>query len=131
MASITIHRQPLARGPGGADNRLSDPIGTNPHPSPKDHADLPIGDVRDIDASNDALARERIEARVTAVLTEVETIRSYTRDVYFSASDGVVILYGAVRDSAAAREIEQSVRGITGVDLVVNKIRTIGPHTGD
>ena len=42
------------------------------------------------------------------------------RNVYVSVSDGVVTLYGAVRDSGAVRDIKEAVRTSAGIDAVQN-----------
>jgi osmotically-inducible protein OsmY len=65
------------------------------------------------------------------VLSNVDAIKNRTRNVYVSISDGVVTLYGAVRDSAAARDIEKAIRTNTGLDAVQNNIHTIGAQAGD
>jgi len=87
--------------------------------------------VRKTDASHRALADQRTEARITAVLNDVDAIKNRARNVYVSVSDGVVTLYGAVRDSAAARDIEKAIRTNTGLDAVQNNIHTIGAQAGD
>jgi osmotically-inducible protein OsmY len=87
--------------------------------------------VRETDASQRALADQRTEARITAVLNDVDAIKNRARNVYVSVSDGVVTLYGAVRDSAAARDIEKAIRTNTGLDAVQNNIHTIGAQAGD
>jgi hypothetical protein len=131
MASNTMHRQSLARRRSNADNRLRGPSETTPPTSLNGLGDLPACSVHDIDASNGTVADPRIEARVTAVLSGVEHIKSRASNVYFSVASGVVTLYGAVHDSDAAREIEQAVRANAGIDAVQNYIFTIGARCGD
>lgn len=87
--------------------------------------------VRETDASHRALADQRAEARITAVLNDVDAIKNRARNVYVSVSDGVVTLYGAVRDSGAACDIEKAIRTNTGIDAVQNNIHTIGAQAGD
>jgi osmotically-inducible protein OsmY len=87
--------------------------------------------VRETDASQRALADQRTEARITAVLNGVDAIKTRARDVYVSVSNGVVTLYGAVRDSGASRDIEKAIRTNTGLDAVQNNIHTIGAQAGD
>ncbi len=82
-------------------------------------------------ASRGAFADQLTEARITAVLSNVDAIKTRAMNVYVSVSDGVVTLFGAVRDSGAARDIEEAVRTNTGIDAVQNKIHTIGAHVGD
>jgi osmotically-inducible protein OsmY len=53
------------------------------------------------------------------------------RNVYVSVSDGVVTLYGAVRDSGAVRDIKEAVRTSTGIDAVQNNIHTICARLSD
>ena len=65
------------------------------------------------------------------MLSNVDAIKARARNVYISVSDGVVTLFGAVRDSGAARDIEEAVRTNTGIDAVQNNIHTIGAHVGD
>ncbi len=87
--------------------------------------------VRETDALHRALADQQTEAQITTVLNDADAIKTRTRNVYVSVSDGVVTLFGAARDSGAARDIEEAVRTNTGIDAVQNKIHTIGAHVGD
>jgi hypothetical protein len=96
---------------------------------PADAAESPA--VHEIDASRRALADERTAARITEILGNVEAIRARAKNVYVSVSDGIVTLFGAVRDSAAVREIENTVRTSTRIDAVQNNILTIGPGVSD
>jgi osmotically-inducible protein OsmY len=86
---------------------------------------------RDTDASRGAFADQLTEARITEVLSNVDAIRTRARNVYVSVSDGVVTLFGAVRDSGAARDIEQAVRTGARIDAVQNDIHTIGARVSD
>ncbi len=86
---------------------------------------------RETDASHRALADRRTEAQITAVLNDVDAIKTRARNVYVSVSTGVVTLFGAVRDSGAAHDIKEAVRTTTGIDEVQNNIHTIGAHVGE
>ena len=95
-------------------------------------ADAVIGAaVRETGASHRALADRRMEARITAVLSNVDAIRTRAKNVYVSVSDGVIRLYGAVRDSDAARDIENAIRTNAGTGTVQNEIHTVGARSGD
>jgi osmotically-inducible protein OsmY len=104
-------------------------------PAPEVRADIPAAAespaVHEIDGSRRALADERIAARITALLGDADAIRARAKNVYVSVSDGIVTLFGAVRDTAAAREIENTVRTSTRIDGIQNNILTIGPRVGD
>ncbi|MHA1528797.1 MAG: BON domain-containing protein [Alphaproteobacteria bacterium] len=104
--------------------------------APEVRADIPVDAaespaVHEIDASHRALADERTEARITAALRNAGAIKSRAGNIYVSVSDGIVRLYGAVRDSGAAREIEQAVRTGATIDAVQNDIQTIGGRVSD
>ena len=101
--------------------------------APEVCADMLIDAIRspafiETDASRGALADRLTEARINSLLRNVEAVRARSNNVYVSVSDGVAMLYGAVRDSGAAREIEKAVQIHTGIDMVQNRIQTIGPY---
>jgi hypothetical protein len=105
-------------------------------PAPEVRADIPTDAdgspaVHEIDGSRRALADQRTEARITALLGDADAIRARAKNVYVSVSDGIVTLFGAVRDTAAASEIENTVRTSTRIDGIQNNILTIGPRAGD
>ncbi len=87
--------------------------------------------IREIDPAHRARADRRTEARITAVLGNVDAIRTRAKNVYVSVSDGIVTLFGAVRDSGAAREIENTVRTSTRIGGIQNNILMIGPRVSD
>jgi osmotically-inducible protein OsmY len=69
------------------------------------------------------------EARIASLLRNGDgAIKARAKNVYASVSDGVVMLYGATRDCAAARDIEEAIRVHTGAEAVQNSIRTTGPY---
>lgn len=82
---------------------------------------------RETDASRTALADRLTEARINSFLRNADVVRTRSKNVYVAVSDGVAMLYGAVRDSGAAREIEKTVRTHTGINTVQNRIQTVGP----
>ncbi len=96
---------------------------------PADAAETPA--IHEIDAARRVLADTRVEARITAVLRNVDAIKARAGNVYVSVSDGIVRLYGAVRDSGAARDIEQAVRTGATIYAVQNDIHTIGARVSD
>ena len=79
------------------------------------------------DASRGLLGDRLTEARINSLLRNAEAVSAWSNNVYASVSDGVAMLYGAVRDSGAALEIEKAVRNHTGIDMVQNRIQTVGP----
>jgi osmotically-inducible protein OsmY len=69
------------------------------------------------------------EARIASLLRNGDgAIKARAKNVYASVSDGVVMLYGATRDFAAARDIEEAIRVHTGAEAVQNSIRITGPY---
>jgi len=80
---------------------------------------------RETNISRGAFTDQLTEARITAVLSNVDAIKTRDRRVYDSVSDGVVTLFGAVRDSGAARDIEEAVRTKTATNAVQNNIQTM------
>jgi|LKGT01.1.fsa_nt_gi cytidylate kinase len=103
------------------------------HLAPEVCADMLINAVRspafiETDASRSALADRLTEARINSLLRNAGVVGASSNNVYVSVSDGVAMLFGAVRDSGAAREIEKAVRIHTGINMVQNRIQTIGPY---
>jgi hypothetical protein len=137
MTAIAMAHETGTRGKVVAKPLLGrDPVRNPAQFAPEDRADILVDAVkspavRETDASHRALADRRTEARIAAVLSNVDAIKNRTRNVYVSVSDGVVTLYGAVRDSGAARDIEKAIRANTGLNAVQNNIHTIGAQAGD
>jgi len=84
---------------------------------------------RATDASRSALADRLTEARIASLLRNGDAaIKARAKNVYVSVLDAVVMLYGATRESGAARDIERAIRAHTGAEAVQNNIRTTGPY---
>jgi hypothetical protein len=87
--------------------------------------------IHELDAAHRTLADERTAARVADLLRTDGAIRSRARNVYVSVTDGIVTLYGAVRDRGAVGAIEAAVRTNGRIDVVCDRIHAIGPRLGD
>jgi hypothetical protein len=85
---------------------------------------------QETDASRRNLADKLVEAQVTSLLNTDDDIQARARNVYVSVVDGVVNLYGAVRDRSAAREIDGAIRTKVGCQTIQNSIQTTGALLG-
>jgi osmotically-inducible protein OsmY len=137
MTAIAMRHQPGTRGKDVANSIFDhDLVRNTARPAPQVYAGIVAGAVespavREAEASDGALDDRRTEARIAAVLSDVDAIKTRARTVYVSVSDGVVTLYGAVRDSGAVRDIKEAVRTSAGIDAVQNNIHTIGARVSD
>lgn len=66
-----------------------------------------------------------LAARITTMLRRTGGLAKRSKDVYVDVSDGIVRLYGAVADNASRTEVEKAVRGLEGVEQVLNEIERL------
>jgi len=96
---------------------------------PEASAEAP--EVHEIDAAHRADADARLEARVAEMIATDAAVKARAGAVHVSVSDGIITLYGAVRDCTAGRDIEAAARQVVRIGMIRNQLHTLGARFGD